>query len=172
MYYKLCWFFLSLHLAYRQISQCLTPPSPLSPLPRKRGYNQNLATNEPMSEKITNQLDQLANYMAQRDVLSLQKKELIDQVLTPEIKARLEEIEAEFAGKLEAVEANINALEEEIRQMALQHGASVRGTFLQVVWHKGRVSWDTRSLDEYAARHPEISAFRKQGEPYVSILKR
>ena len=125
-----------------------------------------------MSDKIANQLDRLANFMAQRDVLNLHKKELIDQVLTPEIKARLDEIEAEFAGKLEAVEANIAALEEEIRQTALQHGASVRGTFLRVVWHKGRVSWDTRSLDEYAATHPEISAFRKQGDPYVSIVKR
>lgn len=125
-----------------------------------------------MSETIANQLDQLANFMAQRDVLNLHKKELIDQVLTPEIKARLEEIEAEFAGKLEAVEANISAMEEDIRQTALQHRASVRGTFLRVVWHKGRVSWDTKSLDRYAQAHPEIDAFRKQGEPYVSILKR
>jgi len=125
-----------------------------------------------MSDKIANQLDRLANFMAQRDVLNLHKKELIDQVLTPEIKARLDEIEAEFTGKLETVEANITALEEEIRQTALKHGTSVRGTFLQVVWHKGRVSWDTRSLDDYAATHPEISAFRKQGDPYVSIVKR
>ena len=125
-----------------------------------------------MSEKIANQLDQLANFMAQRDVLNLQKKELIDQVLTPEIRARLEEIEAEFAGKLEGAEANIAALEEEIRQTALQHGASVRGAFLRVVWHKGRVSWDTQSLDRYAQAHPEVGAFRKQGEPYVSIVKR
>ena len=124
-----------------------------------------------MSEEITYKLDQLANFFAQRDVLSLQKKELIDQVITPEIKARLEEIESEFAGKLEAVEANIEALEEDVRQAALRHGSSVRGSFLRVVWHKGRISWDTRSLDEYAELHPEVTAFRKQGDPYVSIVK-
>jgi hypothetical protein len=124
-----------------------------------------------MTEDIANRLDQLANFFAERDVLNLQKKELIDQVLTAEIKARLEEIESEFAGKLEAVEANIADLEEEVRQAALRHGSSVKGTFLRVIWHKGRVSWDTHSLDSYAELHPEIIAFRKQGEPYVSIVK-
>ena len=124
-----------------------------------------------MSEELTNKLDKLANFLAQRDVFSLQKKELIDQVLTPEIRARLDEIEAEFAGKMEAVEANIATLEEEIRQEALRQRASVKGSFLRVVWHKGRISWDTKSLDEYARSHPEVSAFRKQGEPYVSIVK-
>ncbi len=124
-----------------------------------------------MSEELTNKLDKLANFLAQRDVFSLQKKELIDQVLTPEIRARLDEIETEFAGKLEAVEANITALEDEIRQEALRQGASVRGSFLKVIWYKGRVSWDTKSLDDYARSHPEVTAFRKQGEPYVSIIK-
>ena len=118
-----------------------------------------------------NKLDQLANFMAQRDVLNLQKKELVDQVLTPEIRARLEEIEAEFSGKLEAVDANVERLEEEVRQEALRHGSSVKGTFLRAIWHKGRVSWDNKSLDVYAEMHPEIITFRKEGNPYVSIVK-
>ena len=124
-----------------------------------------------MSEELTHKLDKLANFLAQRDVFSLQKKELIDHVLTAEIRARLDEIEAEFAGKTEAVEANIAALEDEIRQEALRQGASVKGSFLRVIWHKGRISWDTKSLDDYARSHPEVTSFRKQGEPYVSIVK-
>lgn len=124
-----------------------------------------------MADEIIEKLDRLANFMAQRDVLGLQKQELIDQVLSPEIKARLEEIEAEFAGRLEAVQANIDELEAEIRQDVLHHGSSVRSEFLRVEWHKGRVSWDTHSLDGYARAHPEIVAFRKQGEPFVSIKK-
>ena len=124
-----------------------------------------------MSEELTDKLDKLANFLAQRDVFSLQKKALIDQVLTPEIRAHLDEIEAEFAGKMEAVDANIADLEEEIRQEALLQRDSVKGSFLRVIWHKGRVSWDTKSLDEYARSHPEVSAYRKQGEPYVSIVK-
>src|SRR5574341_183872 len=112
-----------------------------------------------MSEELTNKLDKLANFLAQRDVFSLQKKELVDQVLTPEIRARLDEIEAEFAGKMEAVDTHIAALEDEIRQEALLQHASVKGNFLRVIWHKGRVSWDTKLLDEYARGHPEVTAF-------------
>ncbi len=124
-----------------------------------------------MSDEIITKLDQLANFHAQRDVLNLQKQELIDQVMTPEIKARLDEIESEFAGKVEAVETNITALEEQVRRDVLRHGASVRSTFLRVTWHKGRVTWDTKSLDDYAEVHPEVISFRKQGDPYVSIQK-
>jgi hypothetical protein len=123
------------------------------------------------TQEIIQKLDRLANFQAQRDLFSLQKKELIDQVLTPEIRARLDEIEAEFAGKLETLEENIAALEADLREDALRHGASVKGTFLSVRWNKGRVSWDTKSLDDYAASHPEIIRYRKQGEPYASISK-
>ena len=120
---------------------------------------------------ITQKLDQLANYQAQRDVLELEKQALIDQILPPEIKARLEEIEAEFTGKRETVDANISELETEIRDEVLRQGTTVKSTFLRVVYHPGRVTWDTKSLDAYARARPEILDFRKQGQPYISIQK-
>lgn len=124
-----------------------------------------------MSEDITEKLDQLANFQAERDFLALHKQELIDQVLTPEIKARLEEIEMEFAQRVEAVDENISALEEEIKNDVIQHGTTVRGTFLRAVWNKGRVTWNTKAMDGYASTHPEILQFRKEGQPFVSIKK-
>lgn len=124
-----------------------------------------------MSEDITEKLDRLANYQAERDYLALHKQELIDQVLTPDIKARLEEIEMEFAQRVEAVDENIATLEEEIKNDVIQHGTTVRGTFLRAVWNKGRVTWNTKSLDGYASIHPEILQFRKEGQPFVSIKK-
>ena len=124
-----------------------------------------------MSANISEKLDQLANYQAQKDVLALEKQALIDQLIPPEIKARIEEIEAEFEGKSEVVDANIAALEAEIREGVLRQGASAKSTFLRVVYHSGRVSWDTKSLEAYARARPEILEFRKQGEPYVTIQK-
>ena len=124
-----------------------------------------------MSEDITEKLDRLANFQAERDFLALHKQELIDQVLTPEIKARLEEIEMEFAQRVEAVDENISALEEEIKNDVIQHGTTVRGTFLRAVWNKGRVTWNTKAMDGYASTHPEILEFRKEGQPFVSIKK-
>lgn len=124
-----------------------------------------------MPPSVNEKLDQLANYQAEKDVLQLQKQELIDQILTAEIKARLDEIEAEFAPRVAAVEENIAALEEEIKADVLKNGETIRGTFLRAVWYRGRVSWDTKSMDEYALYHPEVIRFRRQGQPYVSITR-
>lgn len=124
-----------------------------------------------MTTEIAQKLDQLANFQAQRDVLEMEKKALIDQLIPPEIKARIEEIEEEFAGRKEVVDANIAALEAEIKNDVLRQGITVKSTFLRAVWHAGRVSWDTKALDAYAKARPEVLAFRKQGEPYVSITK-
>jgi hypothetical protein len=128
-------------------------------------------SNETAANIIAQKLDQLANYQAQKDYFALHKQELIDQVLTPEIKARLDEIEVEFADRLQAANDHIAALEEEIKQDVLRHGASIKGAFLRAVWNKGRVTWDTRALDEFAITHPEVSSYRKQGEPFIRISK-
>jgi hypothetical protein len=124
-----------------------------------------------MSTEIAEKLDRLASFQAERDVLAMQKQELIDQLLTPEIKARLEEIETEFAGRFELVDERIQALQEEVRAEVIRHGSSVKGTFLRAVWHQGRVAWDTSGMDRYALSNPEVLRFRKQGEPYVSITR-
>ena len=124
-----------------------------------------------MPADISQKLDHLANLQAQRDVLELEKQALIDQVIPPEIKARLEEIEAEFAGKRETVDANITALETEIREDVLRQRSTVKSTFLRVVYNPGRVTWNTKSLDADARARPEILEFRKQGKPFVSIQK-
>ena len=119
--------------------------------------------------QIKELLDRLAEYQSKRDAANLEKQALIDEVYTPEIKQRMAEIEAEFAGKTETVNENIAALEAEIKQAVINHGASVKGSFFHAVFAKGRVSWDTKSLDGYAAAHPELIAFRKEGDPSVSI---
>ena len=119
--------------------------------------------------EIKQKLDTLAEYQAQRDAAMLEKQALIDAIYTAEIKARVAEIEAEFAGKTEGVNTNIATLEAEIKQAVLEHGASVKGLFFHAVFSKGRVSWDTKSLDGYATAHPELLSFRKEGEPSVSL---
>jgi hypothetical protein len=124
-----------------------------------------------MTADIRQKLDQLANFQAEKDVLQIQKQELIDQFLTLEIRARLAEIEAEFQPRLEAVDQNIVDLETEIKRDVLASGATVRSTFLRAVWNKGRVTWDTKGMDDYAIFHPEILRYRKQGQPFVSITR-
>lgn len=127
-------------------------------------------------------LNQLDEFQAQKALLDLDKKQMIEDVYnklyTPEVRQALDEIKkaeadinAEFAIKSEAVDENIARLTEEIKADVLQIGSTVKGDHMMAVWSKGRVSWDTKSLDGYVVAHPEVAQFRKEGEPSVSIRK-
>lgn len=114
-------------------------------------------------------LDRLAEFQAQLDSVTLEKQAVLDEIYTPEVKARIAEVESTFAVKIEGVAENIATLEAEIKQAVITAGATVKGSFLQAVFTKGRVSWDTKSLDGYAVAHPELLSLRKVGEPSVSL---
>jgi hypothetical protein len=118
---------------------------------------------------IIQKLDKLADLQAQADVIRMKFNDLRDGVMTPEIKQALADIDAEERTTLEAVNEGIGKLTAEVKDAVILAGASVKGKYLQAVWAKGRVSWDTKALDGYAAGHPEIAQFRKEGEPSVSI---
>jgi len=114
-------------------------------------------------------LDQLADFKSQRDLIDLQKVESMDAAFPEELRQILKDIEAEFAGRMEVVNEKIAALEKEIKDDVLEHGETVKGNFLMAVYNKGRVSWNTKALEGYAVAHPEVAAFRKEGNPSVSI---
>jgi len=118
-------------------------------------------------------LDQLADYQAQRALIEMRKQELIDSVYTPDIKAKLQEIDAEFAAQYEGVDANIASITEVIKSDVLVHGTTVKGQFLMAVYAKGREGgWDSAKLKGFAMAHPEILAAKKpDGDPTVSIRK-
>lgn len=114
-------------------------------------------------------LNQLAEFHAAKQSAELAKQALIDQILTPEIRAKIAEIEAEFEAGTEAVHTKIAELEAEIKTDVIQAGATIKAEYMQAVYAKGRVSWDTKALDGYAAAHPEIAQFKKTGDPSVSF---
>ena len=117
-------------------------------------------------------LNKYSDNLVGLDSLRLEKQAVIDSILTPEIKEKLAEIEAEFAPKVEALSAENERLAAQIREQVLELGATVSGDFHQAIFTKGRVSWDTKALDGYAAAHPEVATFRKEGQPSVSIRLR
>jgi hypothetical protein len=120
---------------------------------------------------IASKLDQLADLHNQQDRLSGDKQALVDQVLTPEVRERLAEIETEFESKSEIAGVKIATLEAEIKAEVLAQRETVKGGKFQAVWNKGRQSWDDKGLTAYAESHPEVMQFRKQGEPSVTIRK-
>jgi 5-methylcytosine-specific restriction endonuclease McrA len=120
---------------------------------------------------ITQEINELSELYAQIESLELQKQARIDEILSPEIKSKLDAIELEFSALIHSVEENIQITKERIKPSVLQFESTVKGMGLQVVYYKGRVSWDGKSLDSYAMSHPEILQFRRQGKPSVSFRR-
>lgn len=86
-----------------------------------------------------------------------------------EIENRKAEIAAEYNGRLEAAMKNMAALEDEIKRAVVQIGKTVKGTFLQAVFMKGRITWNTDMLDGMIIAFPELAKARKEGAPSVSL---
>lgn len=118
---------------------------------------------------IRDKLDRLYEMQAHSDVINLRFDKLRDEILTPEIRAELDGLEAERATALEALNGGISELTNEIKANVETHGATVKASYLMAVYSKPRVSWDTKGLDGFAVAHPELEAFRKVGKPSVSI---
>lgn len=118
---------------------------------------------------VTDKLNQLAEMQAATDAIRLHFEELRDSLIPQEIKDKLAEVAAEEQTALSAANEGIAKLTNEIKAEVLQVGATVKSERLQAVYSNGRVSWDTKALDGYAAGHPELLQFRKEGEPSISI---
>lgn len=105
------------------------------------------------------------------DLINQDKQALIDSILTPEIKEKLAEIDAEFDEKSKDLRDEQTQLETEIKAATLVVGQTIKGDHHQLVWSKGRTNWDDKKLSGYASVHPEIKAFRSFGSPSVSVRK-
>lgn len=117
-------------------------------------------------------LNEYSDNLAGIDMLNGNKQALIDSVLTPEIKEKLAEIEAEFAPRIDELNARNQALIDTIKGEVLLTGQTLIGDFHQAVYMKGRVSWDSKVLERLAAFVPSIELARSEGAPSVSIRAR
>lgn len=120
-------------------------------------------------QEIEGLLDEYTGAEMMINALEAEKERLVNQVLTPEIREKLDEIEAEFSGKFEIAERQKKAFAEMVKSAVVEHGQTVKGGVFSAVWSKPRVNWDTKMLEGFALTHPEIITARKTGEPSVSI---
>jgi len=125
-------------------------------------------------QEIKAKLDQLAEFQAQLDVLNMEKQRLIAEVtpvMPPEVKQKLDDIEAEFRDKSIGAVLAQAALEAVIKAEVKVLGKSVKGTVLHAVWVKGRTSWDTKKLEGLMMVIPQVAEAKTEGEPSVSLRK-
>lgn len=67
------------------------------------------------------------------------------------------------------LQEDIKVLEDEIEVEILKLQKSLKGQGIDVIYNKGRESWDGKILTGYAVAHPEILAAKKIGQPTVSF---
>lgn len=117
-------------------------------------------------------LDRYSDILIGLDLIRQEKEQLKEQVLTPEQKQALADIEAEFEPRSNALQQELEVLAESVKAYVLERGETLAGTYHQAVYTKGRVSWDTKVLTRIAEFIPEVELARSEGKPSVSIRAR
>lgn len=114
-------------------------------------------------------LEEYADLIDERTVTEIEQRDLEDGVLTPEQRTAIAEIKIEFAPQLEAIEVRIAEVALAIKAAALRQGETVKSDRFMAVYVPGRVTWDAKALDGYAAAHREIRKFRSEGKPSITL---
>ena len=117
-------------------------------------------------------LDEYTNNLAGIDTFKMEKDKRYGMVITPEIKAQLENIDREIDPIIEKFNARVAELADLIKAEVIAAGQTISGEHHQAVYSKPRVSWDSKGLEGYAVAHPEILVFRTEGSPSVSLRVR
>jgi len=122
----------------------------------------------PMREHVAEKLERLTNLRGAADEARLNYEAKRAEILK-QIQAELDALDSEYKPVLEAADGNIAALENEIKTDVLLYGESISGGMYRASFTQGRVSWDNGGMAKYAALHPDVLQFRKQGQPIVSL---
>jgi hypothetical protein len=122
----------------------------------------------PTRDYVSGKLTRLTNLQAAADVTRLDYEAKRAEVMK-QVQAELEALETEYRPLLESADENLATLAAEIKNDVLLHGDSVQGGGFRAVYMQGRTSWDNDGMTKYAAAHPDVLKFRKQGQPSVAL---
>lgn len=117
-------------------------------------------------------LDYLVELRTMDSKLNAAEQELIDELLTPEIRKKIADIRAEFTPKRDSLTKRITAITSEIKEEVIGAGETIQGAVLEATFCKGRVTWDSKGLNKAIELIPQLEQYRKHGNPYVTIRAR
>jgi DNA-binding Lrp family transcriptional regulator len=122
----------------------------------------------PSRDDVAEKLERLSNLRNAAEFTRLDYETKRAQILK-QVQVALDALDFEYKPVLERAQDNIAALENEIKTDVLLYGESVSGGMYRATYTQGRVSWDNDGMTKYAASHPEVLEFRKQGQPIISL---
>jgi hypothetical protein len=122
----------------------------------------------PSHDEVAEKLERLSNLRNAAEFTRLDYETKRMQILK-QVQAELDALDLEYKPVLARAEENLAILENEIKTDVLLHGESVAGGMYRASYTQGRVSWDNEGMSNYAASHPDVLQFRKQGQPIVTL---
>ena len=126
---------------------------------------------EPLQD-TAEKLDYLFELQRAAEHAERAENELIDEILTSEIRQKINEIKEEFAPKKEAINEKIGQVDKEIRKDVIDKGETAKGVYLECTYSAGRTSWDTKGLNKAIDLIPQLKQYKKHGNPYATIRAR
>jgi len=91
--------------------------------------------------------------------------------IPPEVREQIETIEAEYQPKLDALREKLKSLEDEVKELVLNIGSTLKGNVVMAVYRKGSTKWDEKHLERLAAEYPRILEAKIEGKPSVAIQR-
>ena len=91
--------------------------------------------------------------------------------IPPEVREQLETIEAEYQPKLDALREKLKSLEDEVKELVLNTGSTLKGNMVMAVYRRGSTKWDEKHLERLAAEYPRILEAKIEGKPSVAIQR-
>ena len=122
-----------------------------------------------MEQGIKNLLDRLSETESHLDALRIKKKDLVDSVIPDAVKDDLNGIDVEFDPKIQNIQDQIKEISEAIKIACIEYGETVKGEYKDVVFYKGRESWDGKLLEGVAVIYPDVLKCKKVGKPYAVV---
>ena len=109
-------------------------------------------------------------YLRLSDMQSEMEKARQDSI-PPEVREQIETIEAEYQPKLDVLREKLKALENEVKELVLNTGSTLKGNVVMAVYRKGSTRWDEKHLERLAAEYPRILEAKIEGKPSVAIQR-
>ena len=114
-------------------------------------------------QDLQTRMDELSDIEIQRDMVVAERETLKQKQVPADVQAELEQIDEEFAPKIEQIELNIKARKEQLQSMLKEYSKDHAGKEGYTLKSKGYswkweedVIWDAKALDGYSLDHPEI----------------
>lgn len=122
-------------------------------------------------EEIQKLLDQLSESYDALDILRKSELDSVNKVMPPEVRQEIDAVHAEYAPKVSTAMNRIHGLEGLILGEVIKHEATISGRRHKAIFQRGKITWDTKKLNELSQRFYQILGAKKQGKSSARITR-